>query len=214
MVTGAFLAAYNYAKCNRWECCDDNWIKRDFDGIASESAVFLKVIFCSTATWIGESTIWSAPCAVDGHALTSEALPRDASEEGARVVVSWMDGWRQEFCIANHSGECLQERHALQVRASLHKHNRLPTRAHDRRIQGVLAPLVPLVHYTPQDQLHEWIRGNVSICERQIFIFDEIDKMQPAVLEAVRPFLDYHEHISGVDYRKAIFIFLRCESFA
>ncbi|XP_072287314.1 torsin-1A [Pyxicephalus adspersus] len=59
-----------------------------------------------------------------------------------------------------------------------------------------------------KDQLQMWIRGNVSNCERSIFIFDEVDKMQPGLIDAIKPFLDYYEQINGVSYRKAIFIFL------
>ncbi|XP_018414042.1 PREDICTED: torsin-1A [Nanorana parkeri] len=59
-----------------------------------------------------------------------------------------------------------------------------------------------------KDQLQLWIRGNVSACERSIFIFDEVDKMQRGLIDAIKPFLDYYEHIGGVSYRRAIFIFL------
>ncbi|KAJ9601500.1 hypothetical protein L9F63_000339 [Diploptera punctata] len=57
-------------------------------------------------------------------------------------------------------------------------------------------------------QLVEWIRGNVSLCERSVFVFDEVNKIPKGVLNAIKPFLDYHPIIDGVDYRKAIFIFL------
>ncbi|XP_023388742.1 torsin-1B, partial [Pteropus vampyrus] len=60
-----------------------------------------------------------------------------------------------------------------------------------------------------QDQLRRWIRGNVSACASSMFIFDEMDKLHPGVIDAIKPFLDYYEQIDGVSYRKAIFIFLR-----
>jgi hypothetical protein len=56
--------------------------------------------------------------------------------------------------------------------------------------------------------LIDWIRGNVSLCERSLFVFDEVDKMPEGVLDAVKPFLNYHEQIDGIDFRKAMFIFL------
>ena len=76
-----------------------------------------------------------------------------------------------------------------------------------------------------QIQLRDWISGNVTACRQNIFIFDEVDKMPPGVLDIVKPFLDYYEvtgsscrffmscrshfqHIDGVDYRQNIFIFL------
>ncbi|XP_018419016.1 PREDICTED: torsin-1A-like [Nanorana parkeri] len=64
--------------------------------------------------------------------------------------------------------------------------------------------LVPLY----KDQIQSWIRGNVSSCPRSIFIFDEMDKLHPGLIDTIKPFLDYYEQIDGVSYRKAIFIFL------
>ncbi|KAF0878787.1 TOR1A protein, partial [Crocuta crocuta] len=58
------------------------------------------------------------------------------------------------------------------------------------------------------DQLQSWIRGNVSTCARSIFIFDEMDKMHAGLIDAIKPFLDYYDHVDGVSYQKAIFIFL------
>ncbi|KAG8516111.1 Torsin-1B [Galemys pyrenaicus] len=58
------------------------------------------------------------------------------------------------------------------------------------------------------DQLQKWIQGNVSACASSVFIFDEMDKMHPGVIDAIKPFLDYYEQVDGVSYRKAIFIFL------
>jgi len=59
-----------------------------------------------------------------------------------------------------------------------------------------------------QDQLRAWISGNVSSCQENMFIFDEVDKIPPGVLDAVKPFLDYYDKIDGVDYRRNIFLFL------
>ncbi|XP_037001298.2 torsin-1B [Artibeus jamaicensis] len=59
-----------------------------------------------------------------------------------------------------------------------------------------------------QDQLQGWIRGNVSACASSVFIFDEMDKLHPGIIDAIKPFLDYYEQVGGVSYRKAIFIFL------
>ncbi|KAM8934518.1 torsin-1A-like [Pelodytes ibericus] len=59
-----------------------------------------------------------------------------------------------------------------------------------------------------KDQLQAWIRGNVTRCARSVFIFDEMDKLHPGLIDAIKPFLDYYDQIDGVSYRKAIFIFL------
>ncbi|XP_055516132.1 torsin-1A-like isoform X2 [Leucoraja erinacea] len=59
-----------------------------------------------------------------------------------------------------------------------------------------------------KEQLQKWIRGNVSTCARSMFIFDEMDKMQTGLIDAIKPYLEHYDNIDGVVYRKAIFIFL------
>ncbi|KAM3599902.1 uncharacterized protein V6R79_013595 [Siganus canaliculatus] len=61
---------------------------------------------------------------------------------------------------------------------------------------------------TYKSQLQQWIKGNVSNCERSLFIFDEMDKMQPGLIDSIKPYLDYYDKLDGVSYRKSIFIFL------
>uniref|UniRef100_V9KZY7 Torsin n=1 Tax=Callorhinchus milii TaxID=7868 RepID=V9KZY7_CALMI len=59
-----------------------------------------------------------------------------------------------------------------------------------------------------KEQLQKWIRGNITACERSMFIFDEMDKMQMGLIDAIKPYLDYYDNIDGVVYRKAMFLFL------
>ncbi|XP_077354442.1 torsin family 1 isoform X1 [Festucalex cinctus] len=61
---------------------------------------------------------------------------------------------------------------------------------------------------TYKTQLQQWIKGNVSSCARSMFIFDEMDKMHPGLIDSIKPYLDYYDKVDGVSYRKAIFIFL------
>ncbi|KRY52161.1 Torsin-like protein [Trichinella britovi] len=49
---------------------------------------------------------------------------------------------------------------------------------------------------------------NVSTCQYSLFIFDEVDRMPPGVLDAIKPFLEYTQMVDGVDFTKSIFIFL------
>ncbi|KAM9307078.1 torsin-1B-like [Pholidichthys leucotaenia] len=58
-----------------------------------------------------------------------------------------------------------------------------------------------------QAQLKQWIKGNASSCEHSVFIFDEMDKMHPGLINSIKPFLDYHSNLEGVCYRRSIFIF-------
>ncbi len=57
-------------------------------------------------------------------------------------------------------------------------------------------------------QLQDWIRGNVTACAQSLFIFDEVDKLPVGLLDAIKAFVDYHESIGGVDFRRSVFIFL------
>jgi len=57
-------------------------------------------------------------------------------------------------------------------------------------------------------RIQDWIRGNVTQCENSLFIFDEIDKMPEGMIDGIKPFIDHHENVEGVNFRKAIFLFL------
>ncbi|KAJ8945873.1 hypothetical protein NQ318_002713 [Aromia moschata] len=61
---------------------------------------------------------------------------------------------------------------------------------------------------TYQDNLHSWLKSNITNCARQLFIFDEVDKMPPTVLDAIKPMIDYRDIVDGVDYTRSVFIFL------
>ncbi|KAK2818743.1 hypothetical protein Q5P01_024304 [Channa striata] len=61
---------------------------------------------------------------------------------------------------------------------------------------------------TYKSQLKQWIKGNVSNCERSMFIFDGMENMPPGLLFSIMPYLDYLAKVDGVSYRKAIFMFL------
>ncbi|XP_071322750.1 torsin-1A-like isoform X2 [Trachinotus anak] len=57
-------------------------------------------------------------------------------------------------------------------------------------------------------QLQQWIKGNATNCERSMFIFDEMDEMNPGLIDSIKSFLNHYKKLDGVSYRKAIFIFL------
>ncbi|XP_032426819.1 torsin-1A-like [Xiphophorus hellerii] len=61
---------------------------------------------------------------------------------------------------------------------------------------------------TYKSQLQQWVRGNVTNCERSLFIFDEMDKMHPGLIDSIKQYLEYYDNLDGVSYGKSIFIFL------
>ena len=45
-------------------------------------------------------------------------------------------------------------------------------------------------------------------CNLALFIFDEVDKMPEGLVDAIKPFIDYHDQVQGIDFRRTVFIFL------
>ncbi|XP_069870294.1 prosalusin isoform X3 [Dipodomys merriami] len=61
---------------------------------------------------------------------------------------------------------------------------------------------------TCQKDLKSWVQGNLTACGRSLFLFDEMDKLPPGLMEVLRPFLGSSWVVYGTNYRKAIFIFI------
>ncbi|RVE66029.1 hypothetical protein OJAV_G00122530 [Oryzias javanicus] len=61
---------------------------------------------------------------------------------------------------------------------------------------------------TYKSYLQKRIKSSVSNCERSMFIFDEMDKMHPGLIDSFRQHLDSYDELDGVSFRKSIFIFL------
>ena len=63
-----------------------------------------------------------------------------------------------------------------------------------------------LKHY--KKKLKNLIVRSVKDCPRSLFIFDEMDKMPYGLIDVLKPYLDHHHEVEGLDFRKSIFIFL------
>ncbi|GBN15064.1 Torsin-1B [Araneus ventricosus] len=59
-----------------------------------------------------------------------------------------------------------------------------------------------------RDRLQKEIPEYTKKCGQSLFVFDEMDKMAPGIIDAIKPFIDFYDEIDGVDYRRNIFIFL------
>ncbi|XP_062497468.1 prosalusin isoform X1 [Pezoporus occidentalis] len=84
---------------------------------------------------------------------------------------------------------------------------------------GLRSPYVhqfsPIVHFPHaehieqyKESLKHWIQGNLTRCGRSAFLFDEMDKMHPGLIDVILPFLGPSWVVYGTNYRKAIFIFI------
>ncbi|KAM5259039.1 prosalusin isoform 1-T1 [Hipposideros larvatus] len=73
----------------------------------------------------------------------------------------------------------------------------------------------PVIHFPHpshmeryKKDLKSWVQGNLTVCGRSLFLFDEVDKLAPGLMEVLRPFLGSSWVVYGTNYRKAIFIFI------
>nr|XP_025969563.1 prosalusin [Dromaius novaehollandiae] len=84
---------------------------------------------------------------------------------------------------------------------------------------GLRSPYVhqfsPIAHFPHHEQIEQykenlkhWIQGNLTNCGRSAFLFDEMDKMHPGLIDVIMPFLGPSWVVYGTNYRKAIFIFI------
>ncbi|MCI4392656.1 hypothetical protein PGIGA_G00148220 [Pangasianodon gigas] len=74
---------------------------------------------------------------------------------------------------------------------------------------------VPTLHFPLADRvkqyrsdLKHWVQGNLTACARSVFIFDEMEKMPPGVIDVLEPFLGPSHVVFQTNYRKAIYIFI------
>ncbi|XP_069913256.1 prosalusin isoform X4 [Oryctolagus cuniculus] len=74
------------------------------------------------------------------------------------------------------------------------------------------SPIIHFPHPSLMDRykkdLKSWVQGNLTACGRSLFLFDEMDKLPPGLMEVLRPFLGPSWVVYGTNYRKAIFIFI------
>ncbi|XP_063319809.1 torsin-1B-like, partial [Pelmatolapia mariae] len=61
---------------------------------------------------------------------------------------------------------------------------------------------------TYKSQLQEWIKSNITNGERSMFIFNNVDKMPPGLIDSIKPFLSHHVQMDGISFQKSIFMFL------
>ncbi|KAL3974980.1 hypothetical protein ACER0C_023606 [Sarotherodon galilaeus] len=61
---------------------------------------------------------------------------------------------------------------------------------------------------TYKSQLQEWIKSNVTNGERSMFIFNNVDKMPPGLIDSIKPFLSHHIQLDRISFQKSIFMFL------
>lgn len=173
-----FYGTFRYTKCKVYECCTDDWLKLNTAGLQQ---TMRKRLY---GQHLAQGTVVAA---IDAH--WNNKNPKKA------LVLSF-HGWTGSG--KNYLTSMIAENIYLKGLKSNYVHLFVATLHFSN----------PLEVNTYKAQLRSWIHGNVSECERSLFIFDEIDKMPPEVLDALKPFLDHYDSLQGIDYRKSIYIFL------
>ncbi|XP_034398428.1 prosalusin [Cyclopterus lumpus] len=74
---------------------------------------------------------------------------------------------------------------------------------------------VPALHFPSPDrvkqyreELKRWVLGNLTACARSVFLFEEMEKMPPGVIDILEPFLGPSHVVFRTNYRKAIYVFI------
>lgn len=57
-------------------------------------------------------------------------------------------------------------------------------------------------------KVQDKVRAVVKMCERALFIFEDVHLMPSGILDGILPFIDHHTEVDGLDFRKSIFILL------
>ena len=60
-----------------------------------------------------------------------------------------------------------------------------------------------------KEKIKKTIEDTVTECESSLFVFDEIDKIPIGLIDTIKAYIDFNHDIDGIDFRKAVFIFLR-----
>ncbi|XP_041358405.1 torsin-1A-like [Gigantopelta aegis] len=178
VVVSALVSNYRGMKSYFSECCDDRWIKKNTSGLMPSLEKHL----------YGQHLVMKAVINhIRGHIR---------SENPAKALV-----------LSFHGGTGTGKNHVSRLVAQ-HLYN-----------EGIKSKFVHLISSTKEfphegmvpfykDQLRSWIEGNVSSCAHSLFIFDEMDKMPTGLIDTIKPYLDYYDNLGGVDYKKAIYLFL------
>ncbi|XP_053182157.1 prosalusin [Scomber japonicus] len=74
---------------------------------------------------------------------------------------------------------------------------------------------IPTLHFPLANRVDEyreelkiWVKENLTDCARSVFIFDEMEKMPPGVIDVLEPFLGPSHVVFRTNYRKAIYVFI------
>uniref|UniRef100_A0A914L921 Torsin n=2 Tax=Meloidogyne TaxID=189290 RepID=A0A914L921_MELIC len=179
MFIGDFAGIYSFAKCKFFECCNSPWINKDVARRLQEEV---------------EERLYGQHIA---QKIVINAVRAHISKQNPnKALVLSFHGW-------TGSGKNYLTQ---MIAKAVYKKG--------FKSQFVHFSVATLHFPYPEEinnykrQLRSWISGNLTQCERSLFIFDEADKLPLQLLDAIVPFVDFYDNVNGIDARKSIFIFL------
>jgi len=178
LIASVGFAGYKYMICNINECCNGEWMKYDHYGLETDIGTNL----------FGQHLV--------KFIVLKSLKAHIQKKKPKKALVMAFHG--DTGSGKNHVSKMIMEHLFKKGSESQYGHLYIAAQhfPHKQEVNKY------------KDELRKQIEEHTSKCERSLFIFDEVDKMPPGVLDALTPYLDYHEKVDGIDYRKNIFIFL------
>ncbi|XP_076260127.1 torsin-1A-like, partial [Rhynchophorus ferrugineus] len=164
--------------CYVRECCNDDWIYFNKQ----------RLIDNLTEKVFGQPLLLTAVDAIVGH-LNPHYKPKKALTLSFHGMTGTGKNYVSKFILDNIYREGIKSKYVHTFIGRMHFSEEANTNKY-------------------KENLYQWLKNNVTKCSRQLFIFDEVDKMIPEVLNAIKPYIDYRDDVDGVDYTKSIFLFL------
>ncbi|XP_077298203.1 torsin-1A-like isoform X1 [Arctopsyche grandis] len=176
---GAYIS-YNY-RCHFMECCDKKEIPYDITALKYE---LKREVF-------GQPMVDEAV-----HALAAHITDYKMRRPGKKALTMSFHGW-------TGSGKNFV---ASIIAKSLYK-------------KGMESPHVKMYigrhHFPSQHRIFEYrerliseIKSLVKLCPTALIIFDEINDIPQGVIDVIKPMIDHHSTLDGIDYSGAVFILI------
>ncbi|XP_067128883.1 torsin-1A-like [Centruroides vittatus] len=164
--------------CDNTECCTDNWIKANFSNLS----------IALTSSLHGQHLVKQILLpSIRGHLIDND--PKKA------LVLSFHGG---TGVGKNFVTRLIAENLYAQGMESKYVHLFITTR--DFKFDNELNEY--------KRNLELKIYSSVASCESSLFIFDETDMMPTELINVMKPYVDNYNDIDGINFRRAIFIFL------
>ncbi|GIX93775.1 torsin-1B [Caerostris darwini] len=172
------LALYQYVKCKYVECCDDQWINLKLNILDSDLEHKL----------FGQHLV--------KRIILNSLKSHVSNDKPKKALVMSFHGWNGGG--KNYVTQMIVKNLFKKSTDSSYYHFYFGSRDFPHKHDV----------YKYQDRLRNDIEKATKNCGRSMFVFDEVDKMAPDVLDSLKPYIDFHPNFKGTDYRKNIFIFL------